>query len=116
VTVRDFVRQSGYRILSCADKADKTEITGVYICDLLSMAMSRIKDGDLWITVHTNINIVAVACLTNASCIVIPENIEVEELTINKAEEKGVIIVQSPDTAYEICINYYKKSAELGHG
>ena len=89
MTVKDFVQHCGYRILSCADRADKTEITGVYVCDLLSMAMARVKDGELWVTVHTNINIVAVACLTNASCVVIPENIEVEEQTVNKAAEKG---------------------------
>lgn len=115
MTVNEFVQQCGYKILSCAEKADNTEITGVYICDLLSMAMARIQDGELWITVHTNINIVAVACLTNASCIVIPENIDVEEMTINKATEKGVIIVQAPHTSYEICINYYLKKSEFDH-
>lgn len=116
MTVKDFAEQYGYRILSCAEKAGETEITGVYVCDLLSMAMARIKDGELWVTVHTNINIVAVACLTNASCIVIPENIEVEELTVKKAEEKGVVIVQAPHTGYQICINYYLKSSGYNHG
>lgn len=116
MTVKDFVQHFGYKILSCADKADKTEITGVYACDLLSMAMARVKDGDLWVTVHTNINIVAVACITNASCVVIPENIEVEEMTINKAVEKGVVIVQAPHTSYEICVNYYLKNSGFGHG
>jgi len=115
MTVKDVVQHGGYRILSGPEKAGNTEITGVYVCDLLSMAMARIQDGELWITVHTNINIVAVACLTNASCVVIPENIEVEEMTISKAVEKGVVIVQAPHTSYDICINYYRISSELGH-
>lgn len=115
MTVKDFAQHFGYKILSCADKADEKEITGVYVCDLLSMAMARVNNGELWITVHTNINIVAVAYLTNASCIVIPENIEVEAQTIDKANEKGVIIVQAPHTSYEICINYYHMSTEWGH-
>lgn len=116
MTVKEFVQRSGYKILTCPEKADKKEITGVYSCDLLSMAMARINDGNLWITVHTNINIVAVACLTNTSCVVIPENIEVEDLTIDKAKEKGVILVQAPHSSYDICINYYLNNAELFHG
>jgi len=115
MTVSEFARKCGYEILSCVEKADKTEITGVYVCDLLSMAMARVKDGQIWITVHTNINIVAVAYLSNASCIIIPENIEVEELTIDKANEKGVVIIRAPHTAYEICINYYLMSTGSGH-
>ncbi|WP_054632631.1 hypothetical protein [Thermoclostridium stercorarium] len=116
MTVKDFTEQFGYEILTCADKADKIEITGVYICDLLSMAMARVKDGNMWVTVHTNVNIVAVAYLTNAACIVIPENIEVEEITVSKAAEKGIIIIRAPHTSYEICVNYYLKSSELSHG
>lgn len=107
MTVKDFAKQNGYKILSCLENADEKEITGVYLCDLLSMAMAHVKDGELWITVHTNINIVAVACLTNASCVVIPESIEVDEQTVLKAIEEGVIIIQAHHRSYDICINYH---------
>ncbi|NLN65559.1 MAG: hypothetical protein GX144_09180 [Clostridiaceae bacterium] len=110
MTVLEFSQQNGYTIISCAETAVDREISGVYICDLLSMAMVGVKDGNLWITVHTNINIIAVASLTNASCIVIPEDIPVESQTVKKAEEKGIILVQSPHTSYEISVRYYVQS------
>ncbi len=108
--ISDFVNKNGYEILTSNKAAETTSIKGVYVCDMLSHAMAKVKDGDVWITVHTNINIVAVAHLTNSSCIVIPESIKVDDITLNKAEEQNVIIISAPDTSYEICIRYYTQS------
>lgn len=110
MTVLQFTQQNGYTLLSCAQEAANRNISGVYICDLLSMAMAGVKDGNLWITVHTNINIVAVASLTNASCVVIPEAISVEEHTVKRAEEQGIILIQAPHSSYEISVRYYIQS------
>lgn len=110
MTVLEFAKQNGYTILSCAEKAEEREISGVYICDLLSMAMAGVGDGNLWITVHTNINIVAVASLTNAACVVIPEAIEVEASTVNRAQEQEIILVRAPHGSYEIAIRYFLQS------
>lgn len=110
MTVSEFVRQNGYNLLSSAGAAADKKISGAYICDLLSMAMAGIKDGNIWITVHTNINIVAVASLTNAACVVIPEAIPVEELTIKRAEEQGVVLIQAPHSSYEVAVRYFLQS------
>ncbi len=110
MTVLEFVQKNEYNLLSGADNAAQTSISGVYICDLLSMAMAGVKDRNLWITVHTNINIVAVASLTNAACVVIPESIPVDELTIKRAEEQGIVLVQAPHDSYEIAIRYFLQS------
>ena len=109
MTASEFARQNGYSLLSGAAAADR-KISGAYVCDLLSMAMAGVKDGDLWITVHTNINIVAVASLTNAACVVIPEAIPVEELTVKRAEEQGVVLIQAPHSSYEIAVRYFLQS------
>ena len=84
------------------------EIKGVYICDLLSWVMSHANDDDLWITVLTNLNTVAVAMLANVACVVIPEDIEVEEETINKANEEGVVMLRSELPSFDICIKTYE--------
>lgn len=78
------------------------EAKGCYICDLLSYVMSRATKGEVWITVQTNINVVAVAVLTEVACVIIPENIEVEEITLKKAEVEDVPIFSSRKTAYEL--------------
>ena len=79
------------------------EIKGVYCCDLLSWVMSHADRGSAWITVHTHENIVAVAVLSELSCIIIPEGIEAEEATIKKAAEEGIPILCTGLTAYQVC-------------
>lgn len=82
-------------------KTDK-DITNCYIGDMLSVVMSKADEGDVWLTVQTNVNIDAVAVLTGVSCIIIVEGMEPDEDTIKKAETQDVTILKSTDTAYAL--------------
>ena len=82
---------------------DDVEITGVYVCDLLSRVMSGCRPGNILITVHTHLNVLAVAELNEAACIIIPENINVGSATVEKALDKGLCILKSSLSAYELC-------------
>ena len=75
---------------------------GVYIGDLLSWVMGRAKSGNVWITIMSNINIVAVASLADVACIVLAEGVELDESVRATAEQKGVNIYTSEMTAYEL--------------
>ena len=79
------------------------DVSGIYACDLLSWVMSHAERGNAWITVHTHVNIVAVALLTEVSCIIVPEGIPVEESTVKRAESEGVTILSTELSTYEIC-------------
>ncbi|HAE42147.1 MAG TPA: serine kinase [Clostridiales bacterium] len=81
---------------------ENTEFTGVYIGDLLSLVVSRAKQGDLWITIQTHINVVAVADLLDLSAILVAEGMEIDEDTIIKANDLGLPILQSQMSAYEL--------------
>ncbi len=78
------------------------EITGVYIGDLLSWVMGRASSGDCWITIMSNINIVAVASLADVACIVLAEGVTLDETVKTTAEQKGVNIFTTQNTAYEV--------------
>lgn len=78
------------------------EATGCYIGDMLSVVMSRADEGDVWLTVQTNVNIDAVAVLTGAACIVVVEGMEPDKDTVEKAKMQDVTVLKSPDTAYEL--------------
>ncbi|NLM43100.1 MAG: AraC family transcriptional regulator [Clostridiales bacterium] len=81
------------------------EVKGAYVCDLLSWVMAHAHEGDAWITIQTHTNIVAVATLIELSCIIIPENAEIEDDTIKKAIEEGIPILTSEQNAFMICKN-----------
>lgn len=76
-------------------------IEGVYIGDLLSIVMSKAKHNYVWITIQTHMNIVAVAELLELACIVIVENMDIDEDTIAKAKELNIPIFKTSQSAYE---------------
>lgn len=75
-------------------------VSGVYICDLLSWVMSHARKGDIWVTVQIHPNIVAVASLLELSCVIIPEGIEVDNVTLNKARENNILLLQSDKDSF----------------
>lgn len=90
------------------------EIKGYYACDLLSWAISHANEGDLWVTVMNNINILAVASLVDVSCIVIPEDIEIPQALIEKAQEREVTLLSTPLQAAELIIKAHELSKNFG--
>jgi hypothetical protein len=79
------------------------EVNGAYCCDLLSWVMSHAEKENIWVTVQVHPNIVAVAVLLELSCIIIPEEIKPEEVTIEKAVSEGIPILISRENGFKIC-------------
>lgn len=100
--IREFAQRMNMKVLTGDQGLDK-EINGFYACDLLSWVMSHASQGEAWITVHTHLNIVAVAVLVETGCVIIPEGIAVEEATLKKAMEENVAILSTGMSAYEVC-------------
>ena len=86
------------------------EVDGVYIGDLLSWVMGRAQSDNVWLTIMSNLNIVAVATLSDVSCILLCEGVVPDEAVIRTAEAKGVNILTTTMTAYEAA----SRLAEMG--
>ncbi|MBO5929781.1 MAG: hypothetical protein J6Q27_00625 [Clostridia bacterium] len=84
------------------------EFTDCYIGDMLSVVMSRAKEGDVWLTVQTNVNIVAVAALVGIACVIVVEGMEPDADTVQKAIAQGVTIFKSPETAFSLASKIQK--------
>ena len=76
---------------------------GVYVGDLLSRAMSRVECDNLWIPIMSNVNVVAVATLTEPCAVILAEDVELQPDAKKSAEENGITVLTSPLSAYEIC-------------
>lgn len=92
----------GFSAVTLPD-ADR-EIKGVYIGDLLSWVMSSAEAENAWITIMSNINVIAVASLTDVSCVILAEGVTLEDSVIKEAEKKGVNILSISKSAYETAI------------
>lgn len=100
--VSELAAATGAAVITCRAGEDK-DVTGMYACDLLSWVMAHAQKGNAWITVHTHVNIVAVALLAEVSCIIVPEGIKMEEATVKRAELEGITILNTALSTYEIC-------------
>ena len=64
-------------------------------------------DPNVWITIHTNLNVVAIASLTDVACVLVAESIEIEEQSLARAVEKQVVMLSSAKTAAELSFELY---------
>ncbi len=103
LTIKHLVDKLQLELVASQQNIEKV-VEGVYIGDLLSWVMAHIEKNDAWITIQTNINIIAVALLGEASCIIIVEDAEIDEDTCIKANEEGIPLLKTHLTAYELAI------------
>lgn len=79
-----------------------TKINGLYIGDLLSVVMGKSQEGQLWLTVQTHLNVLAVANLNDLSGIVFVDGQKAEPETLNKAKELEIPLFETELSAYEL--------------
>ena len=77
------------------------EITSCYIGDLLSWVMGRAKADSVWITIMSNLNVLAVATLADVSAVILAEGVEPDAEFIEVARAKGVNLFVSSLPTYE---------------
>lgn len=100
MTVKALAEQLGCKILSMP--SPEKEINGAYIGDLLSWVMGNAKQGNVWITIMSNINTVAVATLVDISCIILAENTMPDDGVLDVAMAKGVNVLSTSLSAYKV--------------
>ncbi len=107
MTAENISKELDFQILSDGN-TNSQNISGVFCCDLLSLAMSKLPANSAWVTVMGNVNTLAVASLTEASCIIVAENIQPDENTIKKAQEQNIMVMKSPYPVFETANMVYK--------
>ena len=83
------------------------EVTGGYASDLLSDVLANAAAGNIWITMQIHQNIVGVASMTDLAAIVIVNNREPEQDTIDKAEAENIPIMVSELPTFELVGRLY---------
>lgn len=99
MTVENFAKLSGFEVITMP--TPENEIRGAYVGDLLSWVMGKAGEGNLWITIMTNVNTVAVAMLREISAIVLAEGVDIDKEVIEAASAKGVNVLRTPLASYE---------------
>ena len=91
---------------------DQASFDGVYVGDLLSRAMSHVGFDNLWVTIMSNTNVIAVATLTEPAAIVLAEDVRLSEDALANAKANGVTVLTTKLSAYEICARVARATGE----
>ncbi|MBQ6906624.1 MAG: hypothetical protein IJN75_06355 [Clostridia bacterium] len=101
MTVSELITKADLEIVNLADA--EREIVGGYTGDLLSFVMGNVETDNVWVTIMTNTNIVAVASLADVGCIVITEAEELPNETVESAKLRNINILKTKRNSYEMC-------------
>ena len=104
--LKDIVEKLNLQVRVAINNPD-VEVGNGYVSDLLSDVLANSEENDLWITLQIHPNIVAIASIKGLAGIVIINGREPEEETVAKAEEKGIAIMISKMTAFELSGRLY---------
>lgn len=99
--VSELCKQLDLKVAAGEDGVSRP-VKGCYIGDLLSLAMARVDHDYVWVTIQTNVNIVAVASLAEAGCIIIADGFQPDEKAAQKADIEGIPILTTPKDAYRL--------------
>ena len=81
---------------------EEREVTGVFISDMLSDVMGNAQSGNLWLTVQSHKNIVSAANLVDISAVIVTNDKQVPDDTVQLANRFHVIILSSPLSNFEL--------------
>lgn len=101
MNLRELVKRLNLQVFSCKYLLEK-EFEGVYVSDLLSDVLGNAKPNQIWITLQTHKNIVAVAHLKGLSCVILVKGLTPNEDTILKAEEEKIILLGSEKETFDL--------------
>lgn len=100
MTVNEIVKALGLKVFSGQEGLNKT-IGGGYSSDLLSDVMGHADRGQVWITLQTHKNIMAIASLKELAAIIIVKGFEPDKDTLEKSNEEGIPILGTPSETFE---------------
>ena len=101
MTVSEICTAIGAKSL-CLPQGDR-EVVGAYTGDLLSWVMGRADADCAWVTIMSNVNVVAVASLADVACVILAEDVTLDDDALDKAQTQGINVLRSSLTSYEVC-------------
>ena len=79
-------------------------VTGAYCGDLLTWVMANAPMDGAWLTIMSNINVAAVASLTDVSCVILTEGVKPDEPLLARAQTQGVTLLGTALSTYECAV------------
>jgi len=106
VKLTELIQKLNLSVRSAKTQLD-CEVTGGYASDLLSDVLANSEEGNLWITLQIHQNIVGVASMKDLAGIILVNNREPEQDTLEKAEAERLPIMVTEMPTFELVGKLY---------
>ena len=107
MTVQELVDTLGLTVF-CGKENLNREIKGGYTSDLLSDVMGHATEGQIWITLQTHKNVLAIASLKELSAILLVKGSTPEEDMLQQAVEEGIPVLGTNEQTFETTGKVYQ--------
>ncbi|KAF0234213.1 MAG: hypothetical protein FD181_3706 [Prolixibacteraceae bacterium] len=104
--VSELVEKLGLKVYSGKTGLEK-EISGGYVSDLLSDVMGFASENQIWITLQTHQNVIAIASLKDLAAVILVKGLQPAGDTLQHSEEEGIPLLGTEMAAFEIAGKLY---------
>ena len=105
--VRELVENLNLKVLSGENGLDR-DIDGCYVSDLLSDVMGNAEMGNVWVTLQTHKNVMAIASLKELACVILVKGLTPSEDTVEQSNEEGIPFLSTDMQTYETVGKIYQ--------
>jgi len=105
--VRELVEKLNLKVLSGESGLDR-DIDGCYVSDLLSDVMGNAEMGNVWVTLQTHKNVMAIASLKELACVILVKGLTPGEDTVEQSNEEGIPFLSTDMQTYETVGKIYQ--------
>ncbi len=99
--VSDLVKKYNLKVFS-GELGLNNEISGGYVSDLLSDVMGNAAENEVWITLQTHQNVMAIASLKDLAAVILVKGLEPDEDTLEHSNEEGVPLLGTSMQTFEM--------------
>ena len=107
MTVQQLIDSSGFSPVNASGDAGDRAISGVYCCDLLSIAMGHAPADCAWVTVMANMNTLADAALADVACVVLAEGAALDDASAEKAKLQGITVLSTDLPVFDAALRVH---------
>ncbi|EFC90627.1 conserved hypothetical protein [Dethiosulfovibrio peptidovorans DSM 11002] len=103
--VEELVDKLGLTVLATGDL--QADLSGMIVGDLLSFVMAKGQPGWGWITIHSHVNVAAVAVLRDIPLVIVAAGRPVDEDLVARCDAEGITLAKTEMSAYGLCGRIY---------
>jgi predicted transcriptional regulator len=107
MTVDEIAKKLNLKVI-CGQNGLQNAVTGGYTSDLLSDVMGFVQDGNIWITIQTHKNVMAIASLREVSAIILVKGFQPDADMLAKANIEGIPVLGTDLQTFEISGQLYQ--------